>query len=163
MQETPVLFLVGRSTREGIGYPLQYSWASLVAQLVKNLPAMRETWVWSLGWEDPLEKGKATVVFWPGEFHGLYNPRGHKKSETTEPFSLSLSLSWFWHMVILIVHRGITYGIPVSYRQKRTPQAIYHNTNTFWLIGYVLQKGKSFSVLRLQLYVWKPNLNFVLL
>ena len=50
----------GRSTGEGIGYPLQYSWASLVAQLVKNLPSMRETWVPSLGWEDPLEKGKAT-------------------------------------------------------------------------------------------------------
>ena len=50
----------GRSTGEGIGYPLQHFWASLVAQLVKNLPAMRETWVQSLGWEDPLEKGKAT-------------------------------------------------------------------------------------------------------
>ena len=50
----------GRSAGEGIGYPLQYSWASLMAQLVKNLPAMRETWVRSLGWEDPLEKGKAT-------------------------------------------------------------------------------------------------------
>ena len=44
---------------EGIGYLLQYSWASLVAQLVKNPPAMQETWVQSLGWEDPLEKGKA--------------------------------------------------------------------------------------------------------
>ena len=51
---------LGRSAGEGIGYPLQYSWASLVAQLVKNSPAMRETWVRSLGWEDPLEKGKAT-------------------------------------------------------------------------------------------------------
>ena len=50
----------GRSTGEGISYPLQYSWAFLVAQLVKNLPAVRETWVQSLGWEDPLEKGKAT-------------------------------------------------------------------------------------------------------
>ena len=50
----------GRSPEEGIGYPLQYSWASLVAQLVKNLPAMQETWVRSLGWEDPLEKGTAT-------------------------------------------------------------------------------------------------------
>ena len=49
-----------RSTGEGIGYPLQYSWASLVTQLVKNLPAMQETWVRSLGWKDPLEKGKAT-------------------------------------------------------------------------------------------------------
>ena len=51
---------LGKSPGKGKGYPLQYSWASLVAQLVKNLPAMRETWVRSLGWEDPLEKGKAT-------------------------------------------------------------------------------------------------------
>ena len=51
---------LGRSAGEGIGYPLQYSWASLVARLVKNLPAIRDTWVRSLGWEDPLEKGKAT-------------------------------------------------------------------------------------------------------
>ena len=50
----------GRSTGEEIGYPLQYFWASLVSELVKNLPAMRETWVRSLGWEDPLQKGKAT-------------------------------------------------------------------------------------------------------
>ena len=50
----------GRSAGEGIGYPLQYSRASLVAQLVKNPPAMWETWVQTLGWEDPLEKGKAT-------------------------------------------------------------------------------------------------------
>ena len=50
----------GRSTEEGIGYPLQYSWASLVAQLVTNLPAMLETWVQSLDWEDPLEKEKTT-------------------------------------------------------------------------------------------------------
>ena len=50
----------GRSAGEGIGYPLQCYWSSLVAQLVKNSPAMRETWVQLLGWEDPLEKGKAT-------------------------------------------------------------------------------------------------------
>ena len=50
----------GRSAGEGIGYPLQYSWSSLVARLVKNPPAMPETWVQPLGWEDPLEKGKAT-------------------------------------------------------------------------------------------------------
>ena len=48
------------STGEGIGYPLQYSWASLVAQLVKNPPAMWETWVRTLGWDDILKKGKAT-------------------------------------------------------------------------------------------------------
>ena len=51
---------LGRSPGGGHGNPLQYSWASLVAQLVKNPPAMRETWVQSLGWEDALEKGKAT-------------------------------------------------------------------------------------------------------
>ena len=51
---------LGRSSGERLGYPFQYSWASLVAQLVKNLPAMWETWVQSLGWEDLLEKEKAT-------------------------------------------------------------------------------------------------------
>ena len=50
----------GRAAGEGVGYPLQYCWASLVAQLVKNLLIMQETWVQSLGWEDSLEKGKAT-------------------------------------------------------------------------------------------------------
>ena len=50
----------GRSAGEEIGYPFQYSWASLVAQLVKNLLAMQETWVRSFGWEDPWGKGKAT-------------------------------------------------------------------------------------------------------
>ena len=50
----------GRFPGEGIGYSVQYSWASLVAQLVKNSPALRETWVQSLGYEDPVEKGKAT-------------------------------------------------------------------------------------------------------
>ena len=50
----------GRSAGEGVGYPFQYSWVSLLAQLVKNLPAMRETWIQSLSWEDPLEKGIVT-------------------------------------------------------------------------------------------------------
>jgi len=51
---------LGRSAGEGIGYPIQYPWASLVAQLVKNSPPIQENWIWCLGWEDPLEKGKAT-------------------------------------------------------------------------------------------------------
>ena len=59
---------LGRSTGEGIGYPLQYSWAFLVAQLVKNLPTMWETSVWSLCWENPLKREwLPTPVFWPGE------------------------------------------------------------------------------------------------
>ena len=61
MLETPVWFqrwedLAG----EGKGYPLQYSWASLVVQMVKNVPATWDTWVLSLGWEDPLEEDMAT-------------------------------------------------------------------------------------------------------
>ena len=59
---------------EWIGYPLQYSWASLVAQLVKNPPALQETWVaWvqPLGWEDALRRERLpTPVFWPEEYHG---------------------------------------------------------------------------------------------
>ena len=62
-----------------------YIWASLVAQLVKNLPAMWETWVQSLGWEDPLEKKRLpTAVFWPGEFYGLYSPWSCKELDMTE-------------------------------------------------------------------------------
>ena len=60
MQETRSIPGSGRSPGEGIGYPLQYSWASLVAQAVKNLPAARETWVQSLDREVPLKEGMAT-------------------------------------------------------------------------------------------------------
>ena len=66
----------GRSTGWMTGYPLQYSWPSLVVQLVKNPHAMPETLVQFLGWENPLAKEKLpTSIFWPG-FHGLYSPWG---------------------------------------------------------------------------------------
>ena len=79
----------GRSTGEGTGYPLQYSWASLVAQLVKNLSAMRETWVRSLGWEDALEKGKAThsrILAW------------------RTPWTIQSYSSYFTHSWVLFTH-----------------------------------------------------------
>ena len=65
--------------------------ASLVAQLVKNPPAMRETWVRSLGWEDPLEKGKATHSQYSGleNFTGLYSPQYRKELDMTEQLSLT--------------------------------------------------------------------------
>ena len=69
-----------RSAGEGIGYPLRYSWASLVAQLVKNPPTMWERpgfypWVGKFPWR---KERLPTPVFWPGEFHGLYSKRvGH--------------------------------------------------------------------------------------
>ena len=71
---------LGRSPGEG--YPLQYSWVSLVAQMVKNLPAVWETWVQSLAWEDPLEEGIATHssilawrIPWTEESGGLQSMR----------------------------------------------------------------------------------------
>ena len=75
----------GRSTGERIGYPFQYSWASLVAQLVKNLPEMWKTWAcpsvgkipWRMEW-------LPIPVFWPEEFRGLYSPWGCKELDMTE-------------------------------------------------------------------------------
>ena len=73
----------GISPGEGIGYPLQYFGASLVAQMVKNLPAMQETWVRSLAWEDPLEEAwKPTPVFWPGESQGQRSLACHSRGVT---------------------------------------------------------------------------------
>ena len=79
----------GRSPGDGIDYPLQDSWAFLVAETVKNLPAMQETWVLSLGWEDPLEEGMATYsstlawrIPWTEEPGGLQ--------------SMELQKSWIW-------------------------------------------------------------------
>ena len=75
-----------RSPGEGIGYPLQYSWISLVAQMVMNPPTMWETWVWSLGKEDPLEKGMATqssILAWRipwSEEPGRLQSMGSQKS-----------------------------------------------------------------------------------
>ena len=63
----------------------------LVTQLVKNPPAMKEIWVRSLGWEDLLEKGKATHSnICPGEFYGLYSPWGRKELDTNEQLSLPI-------------------------------------------------------------------------
>ena len=74
----------GKSPGEEIGYPLQCSWASTVARLVKNPPAMRETWVQFLGREDPWRRERLpTPVCWPGGFHGLYRPCGRKESAAT--------------------------------------------------------------------------------
>ena len=86
----------GSSPGEGIGHPHQYSWASLVA-LVKNPPAMLETWVWSLGWENPLEEGMATyssILAWRilmnrGGWQA--SPWSCEESDMTERLSTALS------------------------------------------------------------------------
>ena len=88
-----------RFPREGIGYPLQYSWTSLVAQTVKNPPAVRETWVRSLGREGPLEEGVAThssVLTWRTpwtEEPGGCSPWGLRESDTPETCMLMFAFS----------------------------------------------------------------------
>ena len=82
---------LGRSTGEGIGFPLQYSWASLVAQLIICLQCGRpgfDPWVGKIPWR---RERLPTPVFRPGEFHGLNSPQGRKESDTTEWLPLSLS------------------------------------------------------------------------
>ena len=87
----------GRFAGEGIGYPLQYSWASLVAQLVKNLSAAWErrpgfdSWVGKIPWK---REWLPIPVFWPGEFYGLYSPWGYKESDITEWLSLHTILNY---------------------------------------------------------------------
>ena len=67
-----------------------HCWASLIAQLAKNSPALQETWVRSLVGKIPWRRERLpSPVFWPGEFHGLYSPWGHRESDTTERLSLS--------------------------------------------------------------------------
>ena len=83
---------LGRSAGEGIGYPLQYSWSSVVAKLVKNrLQCGRpgfDPWVGKMPWR---RERLPTAIFWPGEFHALYSPWGRKESYRTERLSLSRS------------------------------------------------------------------------
>ena len=74
---------MGRSPGEGIGNPLQFSWARLVAQMVKNQSAMRETWVQSLGWENHLGEGayQPTSIFLPGKTHGQRSLAGYTRTQ----------------------------------------------------------------------------------
>ena len=83
----------GRSAAEGIGYPLQYSWDSLMEQLVKNPPTMRETWIQSLRWEDPWRRDwLSTPVFWPGVFHGLQSMGLQRVGHDWSTFSFTFML-----------------------------------------------------------------------
>ena len=81
---------------------------TLWAQLVKNPPVMQETWVQSLGWEDPLEKGKAIhFSILPGEFRGLYSPWSHKESDTTERLFFFFFIIWV-KCILELLHFKVT-------------------------------------------------------
>ena len=105
MQETSSIPGSGRYPGEEIDHPLQYSWTSLVAQTVKNPPAMGETWVRSLGWEDPLEK--RTPLSTPVE--NLYSSWGHKESDMTEWLQLlSLFRTFLWLTLSMMYVNWVT-------------------------------------------------------
>ena len=89
---------LGSSPGKGISYPLQYSWASLVAQTVKNPPAMWKTWVGKIPWR---REQLSTLLLWPEEFHGQrsladYSPRGPKESDTTERCPLKVFMNYIY-------------------------------------------------------------------
>ena len=96
-------FLFRRFTFTHMGvsiYPYICQWAFMVVQMVKNLPATRETWIWSLGWEDPLEEGMAThsiKLFGQRSLVG-YNPRGCEELDTAEWLSTHISIYPFNHI-----------------------------------------------------------------
>ena len=107
----------GRSTGERIGYSLQYSWASLVAQLIKNPPAMRETWVSSLGWEDPLEKGKgtqSTILAWRIPWTKSMGSQGVGHDWATFTFTVLLGLilcPWTWGLLLSLSYWGLSFAL----------------------------------------------------
>ena len=100
----------GIAPGEGHGYPLQYSWASLVAQLVKNPPAMWKTWVRSMDWEDPLEEGMAThssILAWriPMDSVAGYSPWGGKESDTTKQLSTHTAYIYRDTCLYIYIHK----------------------------------------------------------
>ena len=101
----------GRSAGEGIGYPFQYSWAFLVAQLIKNWPAMWETWVRSHDWEDALEKGKATH----SSISGLENSMESMGSQRVRHYWVTFTS--FTDIRILEVEPNF---MPMLYRPRET-------------------------------------------
>ena len=136
----------GRSPGEGIDYPLQCSWASLVAflvaQLVKNLPARRKTWVRSLGWKISWRRERLpTAVFCPREFHGLYSPRDGKESDMTFTFAFIVTLCKKWNMC----HPGWEEDIGENGYMYMYGWAPSPETITTLLIGYIPIQNKKFK------------------
>ena len=105
----------GRSAGEGIGYPLQYSWTSLVAQLVKNTPMM-QNWVWSLIGKIPWRRERlSTPVFWLREFHGLYSPKIESQKYSIFKYLIEISclilqsvlcIQMYYSISFLFLHQG---------------------------------------------------------
>ena len=121
--------------------------ASLVTQTVKNTPAMQETLVWPLDWEDILEKGTVpTLVFLPGEFHGQwslegYSPWSHKESDMTE---------WLSHSYSLWLERKLTFSCPVTTAETSKFAGVLSNKSFICVHGSLEKKMANFSIFALR-------------
>ena len=131
MQDTLIPFL-GREDLLEKGYPLQYSWASLMAQLVKNLQCGRpgfDPWVGKIPWR---RERLPTSVFWPGEFHGLYSPWSRKEQEwdTTEWLSLHLALGGnHWCPLVASFEKEWTQNCPEIVEKERQPGEVQNRVS----------------------------------
>ena len=142
----------GRSPAEGIVYPLQYSWSSLVAQMGKNPPAMKETWVQSLGWEDPLEEGMVThssILAWGIPMDRLslagYSPHGRKESDMTEQLSTAHTAfqtikNELWSNTTRYIMQ-LKYYYAFSLNEKLLPFSIKHNPGDMNLHIFFFYRG----------------------
>ena len=124
----------GSSSSSSIGYPLQYSWASLVAQMVKNLPAMRETWVQFLVRKIPWRRARQpTPVFCPGESHGQrrlvgYSLCGHEEWDRTVPILVEIHLL-LEAFPFPLSHLPPALGLTMTKRDNPTPAEVNFEIN----------------------------------
>ena len=148
-----------RSSGEGIGYPLQYSLASLVAQLVKNLPATWETWVQPLGWGDPLEKGKAThssILASPGPPFVDCLVQGVTKSWTglsNFHFHFVIMYLFVWASQVALVVKSLPAnagdvrrpGLSLNQEDPLEEGMATHSSILAWRISWTEEPGKGTS------------------
>ena len=130
-----------------------YYWASLLAEKVKNAPAMRETWVRSLGWKDPLEKKMAThssMLVWEiPRTEGLvgYSPWGHRESDMTERLSLFtiiiaiLQIKKMRHGMDCLSHREWVF--PSKWGNSNAWKVLHATDSQTPQIQHVQQEGQS--------------------
>ena len=137
-----------RSAGEAIGFPLQYSWSSLVAQLVKNPPTMWKTWVRSLGWEDPLEKGGEGKGY-PLQYSGLVNSMDWRNPLGSQRVRHDSATLTFNHLKKSSVSRGICdYKVYLSRTSKwsESHSAVSESLCPAWTVARQAPLSMEFSM-----------------
>ena len=164
----------GRSPGEGIGYPLQCSWASLVVQMVKNLPSTWEAWVWSLSLEDPLEEGMAihsSILAWriPMDRGAWWTTvHGVTKSQTRLRDSAQHSFKWpqwehlhhgNWQRLQISLpspHRVDTWVPPLGWEDPLEKERATHSSTLAWKMPWMEVPGRL-QLMGSQSCTWLSN------